>query len=91
MNQRKCSECGEWIDAQIETCTNCNTVFYESEKEEHKINVERAQREMDIPMIAIHESDSPIAKFFKRIVQFHQVVFYLILYAISYMAAALAG
>ena len=91
INERKCVSCNTWVNSDLEVCPNCNAIFYESEKIEHEVNKERAKREIDIPFIPILKSDPFPLKFLKRIVQLHQLVFYLILYFVAYMAAAFAG
>lgn len=91
MNQRKCSSCSIWVDGALEVCPNCNTEFYAKEKEQYKIDEKRAFSAIEIPLIEIYKTDSLIVRFFKKIIRFHQMVFFFIVTAIGYIAASVVG
>ena len=91
MNQRKCASCSEWVDGTLEICPNCKTEFYAKEKEQFKLDKKRAQSSIEIPLIEIYETDSIVVRFFKKIIRFHQMVFFFIVTFIGYIAASVVG
>lgn len=91
MNQRKCASCSEWVNGTLEVCPNCNTEFYAKEKEQFEIDKKRAFSSVEIPLIEIYETDLLIVQFFKKIIRFHQMVFFFIVTVIGYIAAAVVG
>lgn len=91
MNQRKCASCNEWVDGALEVCPNCKTEFYAKEKEQFEINKKKAFSSVEIPLIEIYETDSLIVRIFKKIIRFHQMVFFFIVTVIGYIAASIVG
>jgi hypothetical protein len=91
MDQRKCASCCEWVDGTLEICPNCKTEFYAKEKEQYKIDKKKAFSSVEIPLIEIYDTDSIIVRFFKKIIRFHQMVFFFIVTVIGYIAASVVG
>jgi len=91
LNERKCEECRQWVDGNIEVCPNCRTVFNERNKKEYESHKIEAMKPQKIPLIPIHESDNFLIVFLKRIIRVHQMVFFAIVSFLAYMVAATAG
>jgi len=80
-HQKKCEHCSMWTDGSIHNCAFCGGVLDEVYKKE---NSARKLKLPEKPIIRINLEDGPFTIFFKRIVQFHQLVFYWIVSIIIY-------
>jgi len=82
---------GKWVEGNLETCQECGTIFYEERKKDFELHKEQAMKPQKVPLIPIHETDSKIVVFFKRIIRVHQMVFFFIVSMIAYFVAGTAG
>jgi primosomal protein N' len=87
-HERKCEHCGHWNDVELEKCESCGEEFNRVFKED--MEKLRKKKPFDIPVITIHPDDSPPFKFFKKIVQFHQLIFYAIIGFLVYLSTSLS-
>jgi RNA polymerase subunit RPABC4/transcription elongation factor Spt4 len=76
-HQIKCEHCGSWVDANKETCEVCGKVLRAKDKSE-TLKRSKVPDPLKPQLIKIHDSDSAVMKFFKKLVQVGQLVFYAI-------------
>lgn len=79
--ERKCEHCNQWTDGNLDRCNYCGLVLDQETKKE---NEARKLKVPEPPLIKINEDDHLLVKGFKRIVQFHQLVFYWIVTIVIY-------
>ena len=87
-HERKCEHCGEWNDVQLETCKSCGEAF-DKVFRAHMAKLKK-KKIFDIPLIEIKETDAPPIKILKKVVQFHQLIFYAIIGFLVYLSTSLA-
>lgn len=77
-HQIKCEHCGEWVDAHLDQCNFCGKTLREEEKTAASSS-NRLKDSLEPQLIPIHDDDSLVVKFFKRIFQLGQMIFYAII------------
>lgn len=86
VNQIKCAHCNKWTPASEELCVYCKHEHYASSKKE-KEDLGKIPLS-GIPLIKIYEEDSTLVKILKYIVRGGQLIFFIIISIISYMASS---
>ena len=77
ISEQKCEHCGEWTDGTEEYCQHCTKRLNEERLKKEKIRHENTK--FDIILIKIHPTDHPVIVFFKKIIQYIQIVYFAIL------------
>ena len=80
-HQKKCEHCGSWTDGKLHNCAFCGGILDEEYKKE---NETRKLKIPEPPLIKIYEDDGVILVALKRVVQFHQLLFYWIVSIVIY-------
>lgn len=80
-HQKKCEHCTLWTDGSKHHCAYCGGILDEKYKAE---NTARKLKKPEPPIIKIYPEDGWFMVGFKRVVQFHQLVFYWIVSIVIY-------
>lgn len=87
-NQIKCSNCNKWTPAESEHCYYCKHEHYAEAKKEKE---ELAKVPISgIPFIEINESDAWYIKAGKYVIRGGQLIFFVIISVITYIASSVA-
>jgi len=86
MKEVKCEHCNQWTNGLHEYCEHCHGLLHEKE-----IKEKEALRKLDnvqIPFIKINDDDPFYTRIWKSIFRFGQIVFFLIISLIAYIASS---
>lgn len=87
MKEIKCSNCDNWVNGNLEACSNCDVPFNLRDKLEKEERKKTELEPMNMPLLEIYEDDSPPLKVVKHIIRFHQLIFFSIVSFIAWIVA----
>lgn len=79
MKEIKCRECGKWVDADLENCTNCNVSLrieeIEREEKRYKLFEDEAPTKFELWLDSLKKSNNPFKLALYGILRFFYLVY----------------
>lgn len=76
IHNKKCTACNQWTDGKQNTCSSCGEILDKEWKKE--IEKRKMVNPLALPLIKINPEDSLGMRIWKRVIHFHQLVFFML-------------
>lgn len=84
IHNKKCTTCSQWTDGKQHTCLYCGEELDKEWKKE--IAKRKLVNPLALPIIKINPEDSLGLQIWKRIIHFHQLVFFMLVSWVVFFA-----
>lgn len=90
MKEVLCASCGSWVQAETDVCSICGQLLYPRERKELEER-EADKRDFSFPLTPIPENASPPVRLLYWFIRVPQLIFYALVFFISYIVAGFSG